>query len=118
MSRDDFENSGTLYTPHVEIGRGNESAPHDRVYVNSSTFKKSLGVLIQRDDARTPRENFYSIYGVVGRNVQSVGGGGYLNIAEAPISRTLMGFLLEKDLKETLPMVWKWFNSRNLENDD
>jgi len=109
MSRDDWEDGKKLYSPFVEIGKGRE--PQSRAPVNASTFKPCLGhlrpVASPERGPLTPEKPFYSVYGVIGRTVISAGGGSYLNISEPPLSRTLMGYILEEIVKEKLPRVHK-----------
>ena len=114
MSKDDFETSKTLLNPYIEIGKGRESNPNNNAYVNVSTFEDchkhlimpftDIGPTIFGDELK---EKIYSVYGVVGRTVITAGAWAYLNIVEPPISRTLMGFLLEDIIKENLPNVYK-----------
>ncbi|HTY44304.1 MAG TPA: hypothetical protein VMC80_03605 [Patescibacteria group bacterium] len=106
MSRDDCEKGGRLLNPFIEIGKGYD--PHTLFYVNVTTFGECMEHLIPTFTDHGPMmldKKFYSIYGTVGRSVVSPSGGSYVNIAEPPISRTLMGFVLEMDLKNHLPNV-------------
>lgn len=118
MSKDDFETSETLLSPYIEIGRGIEPSPNHHAYVNVSTFRDCLGHLIPpfTDSGPTTlrrdlEEKTYCVYGVIGRIVASGGGRAYLNIAEPPVSRTLMGFLSEDILKQNLPKVYNTLHS-------
>lgn len=115
MSRDDYETSQTLITPHIEIGTGSESDPHSRAYVNVETFRKCLGKMTSPSNQHgpaIPNYPFYSIYGVVARSVASLAGDSYVNIGEPPISRTLMGYLEEKILAEKLPRTFEILKAR------
>ena len=109
MSRDDYETRETLLNPFIEIGRGIEPSPDERAYVNVSTFKDCLRYLTPSRDERgpkTPDFPYFSIYGVVGFTVSGAGGA-YINIGEAPISRTLMGHLPERVLRLKLPKTYE-----------
>jgi len=109
MSRDDQETRETLLNPFIEIGRGVESRPIGRAEVNVETFKDCLRYLTpSRDEGgpKSPDFPFFSIYGVVGYTVSGAGGA-YLNLGEAPMSRTLMGHLSEKVLRQKLPKTYE-----------
>jgi len=116
MSRDDCETGKRLITPHIEIGKGIEPSPNLNAYINVSTFEDCLEHLIRPFTDKGPtlmkRTDNYCVYGVVGR---IVGGKAhiFLNIAEPPISRTLMGFLQADVLAGNLPKVYKILNSRS-----
>jgi len=116
MSKDDWETGKTLMNPYIEIGKGLglESNPVLHVEVNVSTFGEiGLGKLLERTEVRNLSCNVYSVYGVVRRTI--IGGGrawGYLNIDDPPISRTLMGFLSDEDLKKVLPNVHHQLNPK------
>lgn len=110
MSKEDWETSETLLNPYIEIGEGIESRPNFHARVNVSTFKGCLGHLKPPFTDRGPNmilENrIYCVYGVVGRTITGPSGSSaYLNVDEPPISRTLMGFLIEDVLKTYLPKV-------------
>ena len=109
MSKDDWETGATLITPHIEIGKGREPSPKERVYINVDTFRECLGKLtLARNEQgpQTPDCSFYSVYGVVSRPVGSMAGDSYVNIDEPPVSRTLMGYLEESILREKLPNTY------------
>ena len=112
MSKDDFETSRTLLNPYIEIEKRKSG---NYAYVNVSTFEDCLDRLIPPFTDMGPNIELerkgYNIYGVVGRTITSPHGtGAYLNIAEPPISRTLMGFLSEDILRRNLPNVHQTLN--------
>jgi len=114
MSRDDFETGRTLVTPHIEIGVGRHIGT-SLVYVNVDTFVPCLEFMENfrpDNDPRIPPKYLCSVYGVVGRSVSSRSGGCYLNIDEPPLSRTLMGYISRLDIKERLPGVYEFLESR------
>lgn len=120
MSKEDYKTNQTLLNPYIEIGKGCESSPNSYIHLNVSTFKNCLAHLIpsftdngQRIfDEATEEKKLYSVYGVVGKTVTNPNGASaYLNITEPPISRTLMGFLLEDILIQNLPEVHRALNS-------
>ena len=111
MSKDDWETSQTLITPHIEVGGGID--PPIKAYVNVETFKECLGELTLARSERGPERPdypFYSVYGVVSRPVRSAIDS-YVNIDEPPVSRTLMGYLAENILKDKLPNTYKALKS-------
>lgn len=113
MSRDDWETGETLFTPHIEIGKGIEPSPNDGASVNVNTFKKCLGKLIlarNEPGPRTLKGPLYSVYGVIGRPVRIPGGNSYINLNEPPVSRTLMGYLEEEILEKELPNTYDALN--------
>ena len=109
MQKEDFETGKTLLNPYVEIKRmrDNEWIFH----INVSTFGKCLEHLMPPFTESEPNlleESDFVVYGSVGRTVVNSEGNAYLKINEPTISRTLMGFLSEKIVKEKLPEVYKF----------
>jgi len=109
MSRDCWETSKTLVTPHVEIEFIKDYKLVGSAGVNVSAFEDALtSVLPASTREKGPmitKEPHYLIYGVVGRIVNNHGWA-YLNISEPPISRTLMGYLTKENLEKTLPKTF------------
>lgn len=109
MSKDCFETGKRLLNPYIEICRGGD--PVQGASVNVSAFEDCAYLLLpttREDGPNVLREPFYSVWGVVGRQVVHLASKwAYLNSAEPPISRTLIGFLLEGDLKEKMPKTFR-----------
>ena len=117
MSRDCYETGVTLLTPHVEIElleKGRETITS--AGVNASAFNNALAYLLPPASPERgpliPDRPYYRIYGVVGRIVNNHGWA-YLNIAEPPISKTLMGYLTEEDFKRELPKTFEILKQNN-----
>ncbi len=110
MSKDCVETKEKLLNPYIEICRGSE--PVRGVDVNVSSFEDCAYLLLPtttpEGGPKVLSEPFYSVWGVVGRQVAHKAHKlAYLNAAEPPVSRTLIGFLSEEDLKEKMPRTFR-----------
>ena len=113
MSRICSETDGTLITPHVELELFVNYKMVDSAAVNVSAFEKALDSLLPASSHEMgpiiTKDPHCLVYGVVGRIVNTHGWA-YLNIAEPPISRTLMGYITGDVLKKELPRTFEDFN--------
>ena len=122
MSRDDSETGEKLLNPYIKINIGVDGTDGASrgIGINTSTFEPCLGYIVPsfRDNGPTSPEaelgtKFYHIYGVVGKTVSGANGSwAYLNIAEPPVSRTLMGYLTDGVLKKHLPKIHETINPK------
>lgn len=116
MSKDDFVTGERLLNPYIEVERYLSDNETNSIHVNVSTFEKGLSHLIPSFIDNEPTiqrkgERLFAVYGVVGRTVQSPTGA-YLNVTERPISKTLMGYLHGRNLKEYLPTIYRELTKR------
>lgn len=111
MPKTDCVTKQRLLNPHIEIGLGFEPSPYSCLHINVSTFEKGSVFLLplSLEPTANNADKIYSVYAVVDQTPY-YGSGGYLEENNVPVSRTLMGFLLEDKLKENLPKLHGFLN--------